>query len=52
MIGVDVGGTKILAALVSRDGTAEERREHATPVDSQEQLFEGIVHASCTRRES
>ena len=27
------------------DGTAEERREHATPVDSQEDLFEGIVRA-------
>jgi len=45
VIGVDVGGTKILAALVSRDGAAEERREHPTPVDSQEDLFEGIVRA-------
>jgi glucokinase len=45
VIGVDVGGTKILAALVSRDGTAEERREHPTPVASQEELFEGIVRA-------
>jgi glucokinase len=45
VIGVDVGGTKILAALISRDGTVEERREHPTPVDSQEELFEGIARA-------
>jgi glucokinase len=45
VIGVDVGGTKILAALVARDGTIEERREHPTPVDSQEELFEGLARA-------
>jgi glucokinase len=45
-IGVDVGGTKILAGVVARDGTIERRREHATPLDSQEDVvgaLEGAV---------
>lgn len=45
VIGVDVGGTKILAGLVSRDGHVERRREHRTPVGSQEELLEGIAGA-------
>jgi glucokinase len=45
VIGVDVGGTKILAALVSRDGSLERRREHPTPLESQEALFEALVGA-------
>ena len=35
VIGVDVGGTKILAGLVARDGTVHSHREHATPLESE-----------------
>src|SRR5439155_9661629 len=35
-IGVDVGGTKILAGVVARDGTVVRRHERSTPHDSQE----------------
>ena len=45
VIGVDVGGTKILAGLVARDGHVERRREHATPLASEDDLIEGIVAA-------
>ena len=38
VIGVDLGGTKILAARVSRDGTVEHRRERPTDTRSQEAL--------------
>jgi len=34
-IGVDLGGTKILAGVVARDGTVVRRHERATPQDSQ-----------------
>jgi glucokinase len=42
VIGVDLGGTKILAGLVDEGGTVVARREHPTPVGSQEELFAGI----------
>lgn len=45
VIGVDVGGTKILAGLVARDGRVERRREHSTPTTSQEELLEGLYAA-------
>src|ERR671937_1236015 len=45
VIGVDVGGTKILAGIVTADGTVERRREHATPTDSQEDLVDALVAA-------
>ncbi len=45
MIGVDVGGTKILAGLVSRDGTVLAHREYATPVASEEALLDGLEAA-------
>lgn len=45
VIGVDVGGTKILAGVVGRDGRMERRREHQTPLDSQDELVEGIAAA-------
>jgi len=45
VIGVDVGGTKILAGLVSRDGTVIAHREHATPVESEEALLDGLESA-------
>jgi len=45
VIGVDVGGTKILAGVVGRDGRLGRRREHQTPLDSQDELVEGIAVA-------
>ena len=39
VIGVDLGGTKILAGVVGSDGTIERRRERATPVSSQDELL-------------
>jgi glucokinase len=45
VIGVDLGGTKILAGVVTRDGDVERRREHATPVASQDELLEGLEAA-------
>ena len=38
-IGVDLGGTKILAGIVARDGTVVRRHERATPQDSQEHVL-------------
>jgi glucokinase len=42
VVGVDLGGTKILAGVVDRNGTVLAQREHPTPVESQEALLEGI----------
>ena len=42
VIGVDIGGTKILAGIVDRDGHVEQRREHATPTASQDQFLAGL----------
>ena len=42
VIGVDVGGTKTLAAVVNRDGEVEEHVEHPTDVSSQEALLAGL----------
>ena len=39
MIGVDVGGTKLLAGLVARDGSVSRRREVRTPTGSEEELL-------------
>lgn len=38
-IGVDLGGTKILAGVVARDGSVVRRHERATPQDSQENVL-------------
>lgn len=38
-IGVDLGGTKILAGVVARDGSVLRRHERATPQDSQEHVI-------------
>jgi glucokinase len=38
-IGVDLGGTKILAGVVARDGRVVRRHERATPQDSQEHVI-------------
>jgi glucokinase len=45
VIGVDLGGTKILAGVVDRDGTVERRRELPTPLDSQDELLGGLAGA-------
>jgi glucokinase len=45
VIGVDLGGTKILAGIVDRDGTVERRREWPTPVESQDELLGGLANA-------
>lgn len=39
MIGVDLGGTKILAGVVARDGSVLRRHERPTPRDSQEHVL-------------
>src|ERR671932_1410419 len=45
VIGVDLGGTKILAGIVDRDGTVERRREVPTPLESQDELLRGLAGA-------
>ncbi len=45
VIGVDLGGTKILAGLVARDGLTERRRERPTPTGTQEELLKGVDEA-------
>jgi glucokinase len=45
VIGVDLGGTKILAGVVDRNGAVERRRELPTPLDSQDVLLEGLAGA-------
>lgn len=45
MIGVDVGGTKILAGLVTRAGTVVAHREYPTPVETEEALLDGLEAA-------
>jgi glucokinase len=45
VIGLDVGGTKILAGVVDRDGHVEQRREHGTPTASQDELLAGLDKA-------
>ena len=45
VIGVDVGGTKILAGVVRRDGQVERRRENPTPTSSEDALLEGLDSA-------
>jgi glucokinase len=41
-IGVDLGGTKILAGVVTRDGEILHRHERMTPLESQEALVEEL----------
>ena len=45
MIGVDVGGTKILAGVVARDGTVRAHKEYPTPVETEEALLDGLEAA-------
>jgi glucokinase len=43
VIGVDVGGTKILAGVLDPDGTVLERREVPTPTASQDGLLDALA---------
>jgi len=45
VIGVDLGGTKILAGAIDVDGRVLERHEVPTPTSSQEELLEAIAAA-------
>ncbi len=45
VIGLDVGGTKILAGVVTADGAVQHRRERATPTGSQDELL-GALEAA------
>ena len=45
MIGVDVGGTKILAGLIARDGSVVSHREYPTPIESEDALLDGLEAA-------
>ena len=45
VIGVDLGGTKILAGLVDQAGEVERRYEIPTPVESEEALLVGLDEA-------
>ena len=45
MIGVDVGGTKILAGLIARDGTVVGHREYPTPIENEDALLDGLEAA-------
>lgn len=45
VIGVDVGGTKILAGVVGRDGSVLGRHEVETPTGSQDALLDALVEA-------
>jgi glucokinase len=45
VIGVDLGGTKILAGRVDRTGTVEGHRETQTPVGSEAELLGGLDDA-------
>lgn len=42
VVGVDVGGTKILAGLVGRDGVIGETREVATPAQDPKRILDAI----------
>jgi glucokinase len=42
VIGVDLGGTKILAGVVDDQGHVERRREYPTPTASQDELLAGL----------
>jgi len=45
VIGVDLGGTKVLAGIVDREGRVEQRRERPTPLGSQDELLTGLDEA-------
>ena len=50
VIGVDLGGTKILAGLIDADGTIREGVQRETPVRSQAALLDALDEAAIGRR--
>jgi glucokinase len=44
-IGVDLGGTKILAGIIDEAGRVHESGHHETPVESQDALLDGVERA-------
>src|SRR2546423_579216 len=46
VVGVDVGGTKILAGIVDPAGRVEHRRERPTELDSQDRLLDELGAAA------
>jgi glucokinase len=46
VLGIDVGGTKILAGVVTADGSVERYRETVTPVASQAALLDALEEAA------
>jgi glucokinase len=49
-IGIDVGGTKIHAFRVRRDGSIEERRTVRTPIDDQEEAVRSMIEQALAVR--
>jgi glucokinase len=45
VIGVDLGGTKILAGVIDADGTVHRTIEHPTPTESEAALLDGLEAA-------
>jgi glucokinase len=45
VIGVDLGGTKILAGRIDREGVVDARQERPTPVESRDALLAGLDEA-------
>jgi len=52
VVGVDLGGTKILAGIVDDDGRVRETRERATPTSSQDALIEALLETVEELRDS
>jgi glucokinase len=52
VIGVDLGGTKILAGVLDGSGNVLEVREQPTPLDSQDELLDALVETVTALRGS
>jgi glucokinase len=52
VIGVDLGGTKILAGILDGSGNVLEVREQPTPLDSQDELLDALVETVTALRGS
>jgi glucokinase len=52
VIGVDLGGTKILAGVLDHSGNVLEVREQPTPLDSQDELLDALVEVVSALRDS
>ncbi len=51
MIGVDLGGTRLRAGIVSRSGELEARVDRPSPAESQDSLIEAIIETVAEMRE-